>query len=237
MCFAGKLFAAVVVAGLAMCPLPSEAVVRQPVSLELVLAIDCSLSVNDLEFNLQIRGIANAFRDEEVIGHIIGRPQGVVATVVQWNGTSSNHQEPPWRLLTDRASILAFADEIDATKRFRLGHHTGIGRAIDFSIELILGNAYAGQEQKIDISGDGRNNAGPEPSEARARALANGITINGLAVLDGDPGLLAYYETSVAGGSGSFVAAAETYADFAAAMRKKLRRELLLRLTMLERAN
>ena len=69
-----------------------------------------------------------------------------------------------------------------------MGYHTGIGRAIDFSSELIVSNAYAGEEQKIDISGDGRNNAGPEPSEARTRALAHGIVINGLAVLDGDPG-------------------------------------------------
>jgi hypothetical protein len=204
----------------------------KPISLELVLAIDCSLSVNDLEFELQIAGIANAFRDEEVISNIAGRPGGVAATVVQWNGTASSHQEPPWRLLTDRASILAFAAEINATRRFQSGYHTAIGRAIDSARGLIAANIFAGQERKIDISGDGRNNAGPEPPEARARALSEGIVINGLAVLDGDPGLVSYYESSVAGGPGSFVIAADSYSDFAAAMRTKLRAELLLRLSM-----
>ena len=48
-------------------------------------------------------------------------------------------------------------------------------------------------------------------------------------------GLLTYYETSVAGGAGSFVMAAEDYSDFAAAMRKKLARELLPRLALLDR--
>jgi hypothetical protein len=232
--FPGKIIFATWILASAATAFLGTVAASKPVSLELVLAIDCSLSVNDLEFDLQIRGIADAFRDEEVIAQIMARPQGIVATVVQWNGTSNNHQEPPWRLLTDRASIFAFADEIDGTKRYQSGYHTAIGRAIDFSSELIVTNAYAGQERKIDISGDGRNNAGPEPSEARLRALANGIVINGLAVLDGDPDLLAYYQTSVAGGPGSFVLAANTYADFAAGMRKKLRRELLLRLTLLD---
>ena len=102
---------------MAFAPLPLNAAAAISVSLELVLAIDCSLSVNDLEFELQIRGIAEAFRDEEVITLIAARRSGVVATLVQWNGTSSNHQEPPWRLLTDRASALAFANEIEATKQ------------------------------------------------------------------------------------------------------------------------
>ncbi len=229
------MIAACVLAAFAPGSAPLSATALNPVSLELVLAIDCSLSVNDLEFELQMRGIADAFRDEEVIALIAARRSGVVATVVQWNGTSSNHQEPPWRLLTDRASALAFANEIAATKRYESGYHTGIGRAIDFSSELIRSNPYAGEEQKIDISGDGRNNAGPEPPEARARALAHGLVINGLAVLDGDPGLLRYYETSVAGGAGSFVMVAESYSDFAAAMRKKLARELLQRLALLDR--
>jgi hypothetical protein len=64
-------------------------------------------------------GIANAFRDGEAIAQIAGRPPVIAATVVQWNGTSSNRQEPPWRRLTDRATVLAFADEIDVTKRYR----------------------------------------------------------------------------------------------------------------------
>jgi hypothetical protein len=230
--FRDRFLLTTVVACLVILPSSGRAAPLQPVSLELVLAIDCSLSVSDREFALQIEGIANAFRDEEVIGHIAGRSGGVAATVMQWNGTSSSHQEPPWRVLTDRGSVLAFAHEIEATRRFESGYHTAIGRAIDSARRLIAANSFAGHERKIDISGDGRNNAGPDPSEARARALGDGIVINGLAVIDADPELVEYYETSVAGGPGSFVVEATAYSDFAEAMRTKLRAELLQRLSM-----
>ena len=58
--------------------------------------------------------------------------------------------------------------------------------------------------------------------------------MNGLAVVDSDPGLRSYYETYVAGGEGAFVMSADSYDDFAEAMRQKLRRELMLRMTQLE---
>jgi Ca-activated chloride channel family protein len=218
----------------ALCLAPGQATAAQPVSLELVLAIDCSLSINDLEFYLQLRGIADAFRDEEVIAAIVQRSSGIAVTVVQWDGTSKNHQEPPWRLLTDRASVNAFANEIEVVRRAKLGYTTGIGYAIDHARNLITNNEFIGEEKKIDVSGDGRSNSGPRPEEARARAIADGITVNGLAVIDSDPGLLSYYEASVAGGDGAFVIPADSYDDFADAMRKKLRRELMLRITRRE---
>jgi hypothetical protein len=223
-----RLIAALTAA--AVC-LSRDAHAKLPVSLELVLAIDCSLSINDVEFYLQLRGIADAFRDEEVIGHIIQRSNGVAVTLVQWNGTLNNHQEPPWRLLRDRDSIANFADEIEAVRRARLGYMTGVGHAINYSRDLIHRNDYLGEERIIDISGDGRSNSGPSPEEARSQAVANGITVNGLAVMDSDPGLKSYYETHVAGGDGAFVIAADSYDDFAEAIREKLRRELMLRLT------
>lgn len=215
----------------ALCLEPAEAAAEERVSLELVLGIDCSLSVNDLEFYLQLRGIADAFRDEEVILGILQRNRGIAVTLVQWNGTANNHQEPPWRVLTDRSSILAFAEEVEGVRRAKLGYTTGIGHAIDYARRLIETNAYTGEEKKIDISGDGRSNSGPRPEEARERAIASGITVNGLAVIDSDPGLLTYYETHVAGGDGAFVLSADSYDDFAEAIAKKLRRELLLRVT------
>ena len=46
-------------------PTPAEA--GQRVSIELVLAVDVSLSVNDIEYALQMRGIAAAFRDKDVL--------------------------------------------------------------------------------------------------------------------------------------------------------------------------
>ncbi len=49
---------------------------------------------------------------------------------------------------------------------------------------------------------------------------------NGLCILHEDPDLLQSYQREVIGGPGSFAVACRDYADFAAAMRRKLVQEL-----------
>ena len=46
--------------------------------------------------------------------------------------------------------------------------------------------------------------------------------INGLAILNEEPGLARYYIAGVVGGPGSFLLTADDFADFAVAMRRKL---------------
>ena len=50
-------------------------------------------------------------------------------------------------------------------------------------------------------------------------------TINGLAIL-GEAGLLTYYQTNVAGGTGGFAVAVNSFDDFGAAIENKLQREI-----------
>jgi hypothetical protein len=57
-------------------------------------------------------------------------------------------------------------------------------------------------------------------------ALASGIAVNGLAIINEDAALLDYYRTEVRSGPDGFVMAAADYADFAEAMRRKLIREI-----------
>ncbi len=217
---------------------PARAEGLRSVSIELVLAVDVSLSVDDVEFALQMQGLAEAFRRREIIDLIAQHQGGVAVVLVQWSGvaeTVAQWDDPdaadtlePWRLLSDAASVRAFADEVAAAPRATLGYYTGIGTAIDYSVRLIETNGFAGRQRKIDVSGDGFNNTPPEPAAARARALGRGITINGLAILNNEPDLQAYYADAVAGGSASFVMSAKDYSDFAEAMAKKLFRELTI---------
>lgn len=211
-----------------------------PVSVELVLALDSSISVDGFEFKLQMEGIARAFRNPEVID-LIERERGVAVTLFQWSGEVDESRMIPWRLLRDRASILAFADQVEATQRNPNREFTGIGQAIDFGVRLIVGNAYAGERLKIDISGDGADNIGTLTAETHRRAGAYGIVINGLPVLtrivdysDRIPthtnvdyyGLETYYRNKVIRGPGAFVEIAHEYDDFARAFLRKLRREI-----------
>jgi hypothetical protein len=68
--------------------------------------------------------------------------------------------------------------------------------------------------------------AGLSPRRERDRAVSRGLTVNGLAILNERPELGLYYAAHLIGGAGAFVLTAETYEDFAEAMRDKLLHEI-----------
>ena len=61
---------------------------------------------------------------------------------------------------------------------------------------------------------------------ARDHVVAQGIAINGLAILTEEPSLADYYRTNVIGGPSAFVVVARTFDDFAGAMLRKLTQEV-----------
>ncbi|UCH74455.1 MAG: DUF1194 domain-containing protein, partial [Rhodospirillales bacterium] len=79
--------------------------------------------------------------------------------------------------------------------------------------------------------GDGANNSGDLVTRARDRAVAAGITVNGLPIINGRPGpfgwppiedLDLYYRDCVIGGPGAFLVVANSFDEFAEAVRRKL---------------
>ena len=74
----------------------------------------------------------------------------------------------------------------------------------------------------IDISGDGANNDGRPVTEARDAAVAAGVTINGLPIIEVEPNLEEYYRDNVIGGPDSFVVVARDTGAFGAAVLRKL---------------
>ena len=218
---------ALALAGLALAtPATLAAPAATPVSIELVLAVDSSASVNDDEYALQMNGIAAALEHPHNLAAIAALPEGLALTVMIWSGGHLTHQVVPWVHLTDEASILEFAAAARSAPRTRIGNLTAIGYAIEEAVNLIEGNAFEGRYRRIDVSGDGRSNSGTQPWILRDWAVARGYTINGLAILDGDSGLGEYYADNVIGGPGAFVLTARSFDDFAEAMARKLGREL-----------
>jgi hypothetical protein len=196
------------------------------VELLLVLAVDASSSVNGAEFDLQMHGLAAAFRAPEVVDAIAETgPGGIAVALVQWSSPGSQVVAVDWTLVDDAASIEALARRIEGCGRLILGE-TSIEGALTFSTRLLRDSGLAGDRRVIDVSGDGQSNWGPDPDEVRDRAIAEGITINALAVTNEQPYLGAYYRDHVIGGPGAFVLAADDYADFARAMRAKLLQEI-----------
>ncbi|GAB4370296.1 MAG: hypothetical protein Kow00114_30550 [Kiloniellaceae bacterium] len=199
----------------------------EPVSLELVLAVDTSSSVSPEEFDLQMRGFSGAFRNPSVIAAILATGgSGVAVSMIQWSDNRRQQVAVDWALLTDEASIQAFAETIDGTPRFLDGGGTAIGGAIEFGLAEIDRNAYEGTRKVIDISGDGRANQGASPDSLRDLAILQGVTINGLAILNEDSSVADYYKANVIGGEGAFVMTANDYESFALAIQEKLIKEI-----------
>lgn len=206
----------------------SEAQALIPVDLELVLAVDTSGSVDTREFELQMEGLIKAFRDPAVIAAIIGTSGagGIVVTVVQWSSVNEQAQIVPWTQITDEASALAFSATIAATSRRNFGNSTGIGGVLRFSERLIRRNRFEGRRKSIDVSGDGSNNSGIPPDLVRDLVTEEGITVNGLTILNDEPFLHHYFVENVIGGAGAFVMTVNSYADIVVGMRNKLLREI-----------
>jgi len=200
---------------------------RRPVDLELVLAVDASSSVSAGEFNLQMQGLAEAFRNPAVQGAVRAAGDlGVAVAMVQWSDNRKQTLAIDWRVVWDEASADAFAREIDNTPRYLIGGGTAIGGAVNFSAYQLRINRFDGRRKVIDVSGDGRTNQGSNPARARDAAVAEGITINGLAILNEDGLVDRHYLANVIGGTGSFVLVADDYSDFARAILEKLIKEI-----------
>jgi Ca-activated chloride channel homolog len=103
---------------------------------------------------------------------------------------------------------------------------TAIGEALLFALQLLARAPAQTTRQVVDVIGDGRSNAGVPPGPIRDRMAAAGVTINGLCILHEEPDLLLSYQREVIGGAGSFAETCKDYADFGAAMRRKLTREV-----------
>ena len=199
----------------------------QLVDIEMVLAVDISSSVDDSEYDLQMTGLAAAFRHPEVIAAIESLDSGGIAmAVVQWSGTWAQDVVVDWSQISDVEGAARFADLILAAPRAFAGGATSISGAIHFGLRQLQSNDFNGNHLVINVMGDGRGNDGPLPTSVRDRALSLGVTINGLAIINEQPFVDSYYEENVIGGVDAFVLHAEDYLDFARAILEKLVREI-----------
>ena len=217
---AALLATASLILGLGVAPAQES----EPVALELVLALDSSSSVSAEEFDLQRQGIAQAFRDPAVRTAIadLGAP-GLAVAVLQWSGGRMQRTAVAWMRIADEAGIEAFAAAVAASERLLTGG-TSLGGAVRRSLAEIEANRFEGRRKVIDVSGDGFT--GLSPRRERDRAVARGVTVNGLAILNEKPELGLYYAAHLIGGPGAFVLTAGTYEDFAEALRDKLLQEI-----------
>jgi len=212
----------------------AQAAAQVPVDTALVLAVDASGSIDSDEFRLQKEGIAEAVTDPGILRAIRGGAhQRVAIAYVEWGGPRMVRTVVGWHMVEGAASAKAFADAVIAAPRSPQSFNA-IGDAIDHSVELLKACPCQPTRRVIDVSGDNTDNRSLRPvSVARDAAVAQGIIINALAILESDrvgvsgkPWLVEAYEAEVIGGFGAFVVSAKDRSDFTRALRFKMVREI-----------
>lgn len=208
-----------------------------PVDLALVFAVDVSLSMAEDEAKLQRHGYSAALRDKRIIESIRGGTLGRIAvTYIEWSAVTDQRVLVDWRVISDEASADAFADELDRAP-FKSGTTTSISAGLDFAVRQIQNSPYSAMRRVIDVSGDGYNDYGRSIAQSRDAAVAAGIVINGLPVMDkrpswreaAPPDLDQYYAGNVVGGPGSFYLVIREAHDFDDATLRKMILEIAAR--------
>ncbi len=208
------------------------------VDLEVTLAADVSRSIDDAEFDLQRKGYAAALTDPRVLTAIRSRSGAAIGVCfIEWSGDEDQQVVVDWTEIRDEEDAGSIAAAILAAPRSFLGR-TSISAAIDFAMAHFGTSKWQASRRIIDISGDGTNNSGRPVTEARDQAIAAGVTINGLAIINDKPnlgysahtqppgGLPLYYRQNVIGGPNAFLLVVQDFNSFADAMANKLAKEI-----------
>ena len=217
--------AALLLLALAM-PSPTTRAQDYEVDMALVLAVDCSFSVDFREFALQMKGLGQAFRKPEIKRAIaMGNLQRIAVSVVQWSDESNQVVAMPWTILESEEDGDLFGETLMGMPRKLAEGGTSISSALLYSAAH-FSKAPRAPRLVIDVSSDGRNNVGVPVNAVRDRLVAQGITINALTILNEWPTLDIYFQNQVVGGEGHFVIPANDYAAYADAIYRKLLREI-----------
>lgn len=196
---------------------------RPRVDVALVLGVDSSYSIKEDEWSLQQQGYIAAFRSLDVHRALFSGEHGSVAICAfEWSEAGQQRTIVPWmhvQCVDDAHGVsVLFQSHVR-----QFSHNTSISGALAYAHTCHTVCPFAPDKRIVDISGDGENNNGMEPFLLRHHLVKAGVTVNGLPILGTDTaGLDTYYLNNVAAGEGSFVLPAQSFSDFALAVRRKI---------------
>lgn len=204
------------------------------VDVELILAVDVSLSMSPMELAIQRDGYVAALTSEQVINAIRDGAHGKIALAyVEWAGATVQHIVVPWTIIETMEDAQNVAGQLSVHPP-NSARRTSISGALNFVGDMFAESPHRGMKRVVDISGDGPNNQGALVVGARDALVEQGITVNGLPLMT-DGGfssvydinyLDAYYRDCVIGGPGAFMIPVNDWSQFPEAVRRKLVLEL-----------
>lgn len=150
----------------------------------LVLLIDASSSMRRLFermsfYDLQIEATARALMEPCVVERLIGTLRGRTAIgAILWSANPQQEIAVHWRIIRSREDVAAVAARLRKTANY-LDSDTGVAEAVRFAIKQLKAEYIPRNCRKIiDVSANGRDNQGGDPSTAGGEAEKLGITIN-----------------------------------------------------------
>jgi len=193
--------------------------------LALVLALDSSLSVDEGEYELQLKGLAAALVDPE-IRQLIAGMGGLALMAFEWSGRTSQDIIINWQLLETEADVAQFSLALQGHQRVNNNSSTSMGNALGFAAGRFGRLPQNCSRHVIDVSGDGAHNDGLSPQDAYRQFDFSRVVVNGLVITGAHPDPEAYYRKNVLHGEGAFLIVARNFADYQRAIKQKLLREI-----------
>ncbi|MEM6465670.1 MAG: DUF1194 domain-containing protein [Pseudomonadota bacterium] len=196
----------------------------QACRLALVLGLDVSSSVDAAEYQIQTHGLAAALDSPRVRELIFAFPEAPVAIYAfEWSGRFDQVTLVPWTVLQTPRDLDSLTLRLRSAERSFTNRPTALGHALGHALRAFVKGPKC-LRQTVDISGDGFNNDGIDPTRLYEMTPLGNVTVNGLPIGDGE--IANYYYRRIIRGPGAFVEWARGFDDFERAMRAKLEREL-----------
>jgi hypothetical protein len=186
----------------------------------LALGLDVSGSVSEGEYTLQMKGLANAILAKDVQQAFLAVPSAPVRLhVFIWAGRGGPLEILPWTEMADESDLVEAATLLSNQDRRRFSSETALGEAMVFG-RTALETQSDCSRLTLDISGDGKSNAGVQPRDLQLSSRLVGVTINALVVGQGHVSFLAvedqttsdlvnYFASNVIRGPDAFVEVAK----------------------------
>lgn len=200
-------------------PFDVAAQTKKSADVALVLSTDVSSSIDHREYQLQKQGIASAFLSSQMKS--ILKSVSVAVIYQEW---SSSHKFGSWMLIENELDARKFAASVLEFRRHdEGGSMTAVASAIAAAVDVFATCPYSVDKKVIDVSGDGKDNVDGNMVFAKAKALANGVQVNGLPILDTEEANLeSWYRENVLVGQNAFLEVAQDFQDFERAIKRKL---------------
>jgi Ca-activated chloride channel homolog len=201
----------------------------------IVTGLDFSGSIDPRDAQVQIDGITMAIRSPQIIAAIKNGNHGRVGfAVFVW--ASGNHPILlTWRQISSPEEAAAVADDVEnglhalmgSDALVKLGALTDLSGALEYGGELLRTAPFATNHRFVNIVGNGIDNVGEGTPPTRDRLVAQGVTINGVA-LGFDRTIYEYFQREVIGGPKAFALIATDPNNLVEVLARKFVTEIVL---------